>query len=264
MSLPLDPIIEVTGVQNAFGSHVVHHDLNLQVMRGEVLGLVGGSGSGKSVLMNTILGLREPQAGTVRVLGTDIASASPCALIALSRRWGVLFQNGALFSALSVRENVKAPMREHTDLSDRLMNELADLRISLAGLEPDAGAKLPAELSGGMRKRAALARALALDPELLFLDEPTAGLDPIAAAAFDELILELKATLGLTVFMVTHDLDSLHTICDRVAVLADQKVEIVAPINELLRSNHPWVKEYFHGPRGRAALGGNGQMGIGA
>ncbi|PHR59221.1 MAG: ABC transporter ATP-binding protein [Robiginitomaculum sp.] len=253
MTSSTEPVIEVRGVENAFGRHVVHKNLDLTMMRGEVLGLVGGSGTGKTVLMNTILGLRKPQAGSVQVLGTDITRSSQRELIKLSRRWGVLFQNGALFSSLSVRENVKAPMREHANLPNSLMNELADLRISLAGLEPEAGAKLPSELSGGMRKRAALARALAMDPELLFLDEPTAGLDPIGAAAFDELILDLKQTLGLSVFMVTHDLDSLHTICDRVAVLADQKVEIIAPIDELLRSPHPWVHEYFHGPRGRAA-----------
>lgn len=247
------PIIEVRSVRNAFGSHVVHEHLDLSVYTGEVLGVVGGSGTGKSVLMNTILGLRKAQGGSVQVFGTQIITASQRTLSDLSRRWGVLFQNGALFSSLSVRENVKAPMREHSDLSNRMMNELADLRISLVGLEPEAGAKLPSQLSGGMRKRAALARALALDPELLFLDEPTAGLDPIGAAAFDQLILELKHTLGLTVFMITHDLDSLHTICDRVGVLADRKMEIVAPIDQVLVSKHPWVHEYFHGPRGRAA-----------
>ncbi|VAV96632.1 ABC transporter, ATP-binding protein (cluster 9, phospholipid) [hydrothermal vent metagenome] len=255
MSTQPVPIIAAKGVRNAFGSHVVHDNLQLDVMTGEVLGLVGGSGTGKSVLMNTFLGLRQAQAGEIKVLGVDITKANHRTRIKLSRRWGVLFQNGALFSSLSVRENVKAPMREHADLPEALMNELADLRISLAGLEPEAGAKLPSELSGGMRKRAALARALALDPELLFLDEPTAGLDPIGAAAFDQLILELKQTLGLTVFMVTHDLDSLRTICDRVAVLADQKVEIVAPIRDLLKSTHPWVQEYFHGPRGSIAFG---------
>jgi len=251
-----DFIIEVTNVRNAFGDHVVHDGLNLSVVSGEVLGLVGGSGSGKSVLMNTILGLRKPQAGQITVLGEDITRTSSRKMVELSRNWGVLFQNGALFSALSVRENVKAPMREHTKLSNAMMNELADLRISLAGLKPEDGFKLPSELSGGMRKRAALARALSLDPKILFLDEPTAGLDPIGAAAFDELILDLKNTLGLTVFMVTHDLDSLYTICDRIAVLADKKMEIVAPIDELLRSSHPWVHEYFHGVRGRALSGG--------
>lgn len=248
-----ESVIEVRGLRNAFGSHVVHDNLDMDVYRGEVLGLVGGSGTGKSVLMNAILGLRRAQAGTIKVFGTDIATAGPRVINELSRRWGVLFQNGALFSSLTVRENVKAPMREHTKLRDPVMNDLADLRISLAGLEPEAGAKYPSELSGGMRKRAALARALALDPELLFLDEPTSGLDPIGAAAFDQLILELKDQLGLTVFMVTHDLDSLHTICDRVAVLADKKVAMVDTIDVLMQSSHPWVNEYFNGPRGRAA-----------
>ncbi len=251
-----ETIIEVKNLRNAFGDHVVHDGLDLVVLRGEVLGLVGGSGTGKSVLMNTILGLRKPQGGQISVLGSDITSASSRDIVALSKNWGVLFQNGALFSSLSVRENVKAPMREHTSLSNSMMNELADLRISLAGLEPEAGALFPSELSGGMRKRAALARALALDPQILFLDEPTAGLDPIGAASFDDLILELKNKLGLTVFMVTHDLDSLYTICDRIAVLAEKKMEIVAPIAELLQSAHPWVHAYFHGPRGRAAAGG--------
>lgn len=246
-------VIKVRSLRNAFGGHVVHDNLDLEVMQGEVLGLVGGSGTGKSVLMNAILGLRRPQAGSIKVFGTDIATAGPRVMNRLSQRWGVLFQNGALFSSLTVRENVKVPMREHTKLNDRMMNELADMRISLAGLEPEAGAKYPSELSGGMRKRAALARALALDPELLFLDEPTSGLDPIGAAAFDHLILELKEQLDLTVFMVTHDLDSLHTICDRVAVLADQKVAMVDTIDILMQSSHPWVNEYFNGPRGRAA-----------
>jgi phospholipid/cholesterol/gamma-HCH transport system ATP-binding protein len=246
-------IIEIRSLRNAFGSHVVHENLDLDVYTGEVLGVVGGSGTGKSVLMNTILNLRHAQNGSIKVFDTEITTASQQTISELSRHWGVLFQHGALFSSLNVRENVKVPMREHTDLSDSMMNELADLRISLAGLDPDAGAKYPSELSGGMVKRAALARALSLDPQLLFLDEPTSGLDPIGAAAFDELILELKETLGLTVFMITHDLDSLHTICDRVAVLADRKIEIVAPIDQLLHCQHPWVREYFHGPRGRAA-----------
>ncbi|MCF6293150.1 MAG: ABC transporter ATP-binding protein [Robiginitomaculum sp.] len=250
-----ETIIEIRSLRNSFGSHVVHENLDLDVYTGEVLGVVGGSGTGKSVLMNTILNLRHAQNGSIQVFGTEITTAGQQTISKLSRHWGVLFQHGALFSSLNVRENVKAPMREHTDLSDSMMNELADLRISLAGLDPDAGAKYPSELSGGMVKRAALARALSLDPQLLFLDEPTSGLDPISAAAFDELILELKETLGLTVFMITHDLDSLHTICDRVAVLADRKIEIVAPIDQLLHCSHPWVQEYFHGPRGRAALG---------
>ncbi len=247
-------IIEVRNLLNAFGKHVVHDDLNLDVHRGEVLGLVGGSGTGKSVLMNTILGLRSPQGGSVEVLGQNTQSAR--SRQGLESHWGVLFQNGALFSSLTVKENVLLPLREHTNLPEKLMSELADLKIILSGLEPEAGSKHPSELSGGMLKRAALARALALDPELLFLDEPTSGLDPISAAAFDELITGLQSTLDLTVFMVTHDLDSLYAICDRVAVLADKKVEIVAPIAEVLRSTHPWIQSYFHGTRSRAAAGG--------
>lgn len=246
-------IIEVRDLTNAFGKHVVHQNLNLDVYRGEVLGLVGGSGTGKSVLMNTILGLRTPQGGRVEVLGQSTHSAK--SRQGLESHWGVLFQNGALFSSLTVKENVLIPLREHTHLPEKLMSELADLKIILSGLEPEAGAKKPAELSGGMLKRAALARALALDPQLLFLDEPTSGLDPISAAAFDELISDLQSTLDLTVFMVTHDLDSLYAICDRIAVLADKQVEIVAPMAEVLRSPHPWIQSYFHGARSRAAAG---------
>ena len=249
-----ETVIEVRDLTNAFGTHVVHQNLNLDVYRGEVLGLVGGSGTGKSVLMNTILGLRRPQGGSIHVLGHDTQHASTRR--GLESRWGVLFQNGALFSSLTVKENVLLPLREHTRLSEKLMSELADMKINLAGLEAEAGAKKPSELSGGMLKRAALARALALDPELLFFDEPTSGLDPISAAAFDDLIADLQSTLDLTVFMVTHDLDSLYAICDRIAVLADKKVEIVAPMEEVLKSEHPWIRSYFHGKRGRdAAIG---------
>ncbi len=244
-----ETVIEVRNLTNAFGTHVVHKNLDLDVYRGEVIGLVGGSGTGKSVLMNTILGLRSPQGGSVTVLGHDTQSAR--GRQGLESRWGVLFQNGALFSSLTVKENVLLPLREHTRLPEKLMSELADMKIILAGLEPEAGAKRPSELSGGMLKRAALARALALDPELLFFDEPTSGLDPISAAAFDDLIAQLQSTLDLTVFMITHDLDSLYAICDRVAVLADKKVEIVAPIAEVLQSDHPWIRSYFHGKRGR-------------
>ncbi len=246
-------VIEVRGVTNAFGKHVVHQNLDLDVHRGEVLGLVGGSGTGKSVLMNTILGLRSPQGGTIEVLGHSTRSTQ--ARRGLESRWGVLFQNGALFSSLTVKENVLLPLREHTNLSETLMSELADMKIMLAGLEAEAGAKKPSELSGGMLKRAALARALALDPEIVFLDEPTSGLDPISAAAFDELIADLQSTLDLTVFMITHDLDSLYAICDRIAVLADKRVEIVAPIEDVLLSEHPWIRSYFHGKRSRAAKG---------
>lgn len=247
------PVIEVRGLVNAFGSHVVHDHLDLTVERGEVLGVVGGSGSGKSVLLNSIIGLREPQEGVIRVFGQDIERTSRRRRSAIERRWGVLFQQGALFSNLTVNENVAAPMYEHTRMTRKEITELADLKIALVGLRADAGLLKPSELSGGMRKRAGLARALALDPELLFLDEPTSGLDPIGAAAFDELIRDLSESLELTVFMITHDLDTLYEITDRVAVIADKKVVAVAPVQELEKSDHPWIREYFLGPRGRAA-----------
>jgi phospholipid/cholesterol/gamma-HCH transport system ATP-binding protein len=252
------PAIEVRGLVNAFGDHVVHDHLDLTVERGEVMGVVGGSGAGKSVLLNTIIGLRRPQAGTVRVFGQDLQRVSEREMEAIDRRWGVLFQQGALFSNLTVRDNVAAPMFEHTTFSKKEVYELADLKIALVGLRPDAGPLKPAELSGGMRKRAGLARALALDPELLFLDEPTAGLDPIGAAQFDELLKDLSESLDLTVFMVTHDLDTLYEITDRVAVIADKKVVAVGPVQELEKSDHPWIREYFLGPRGRAAAARSG------
>ncbi|MFZ4606369.1 MAG: ABC transporter ATP-binding protein [Caulobacter sp.] len=245
--------IEIIGLRSQFGDHVIHEDLNLTVNRGEVLAVVGGSGSGKSVLMNTIIGLKAPDGGTVRLFGQDIDTATRKNWTAIERRWGVLFQQGALFSSLTIRENVAAPLFEHTRLSKAEIYELADLKIALSGLPPRAGALHPSELSGGMIKRAALARALALDPQLLFLDEPTAGLDPIGAAAFDELIADLSSSLNLTVFMITHDLDTLYAITTRVAVLADKKVVAVAPVKELEHSDHPWIQEYFLGPRGRAA-----------
>jgi len=247
------PPIEVRGLVSAFGTNVIHKDLDLVVERGEVLGVVGGSGSGKSVLLNTIIGLKAPEGGSVRIFGQDIQHASRRKWSAIERRWGVLFQQGALFSSLTVKQNVAAPLHEHTDLTRREIDELAELKIALVGLPPRAGALKPAELSGGMRKRAGLARALAFDPELLFLDEPTAGLDPIGAAAFDELIADLSHSLGLTVFMITHDLDSLYTITTKVAVLADKQVVACAPVRELEHSEHPWIQEYFLGPRGRAA-----------
>lgn len=247
------PAIEVRGLRSQFGDHLVHDNLDLTVLRGEVLGIVGGSGAGKSVLLNTIIGLRDPDAGTVTVFGQELKRASRRRWSALERSWGVLFQGGALFSNLTVRENVAAPMFEHTSLSRREAHELADLKIAMVGLRPEAGSLKPAELSGGMKKRAGLARALALDPELLFLDEPTSGLDPIGAAAFDELIRDLADSLDLTVFMITHDLDSLYGITERVAVLADKRVVATAPVRELERSDHPWIREYFLGPRGRAA-----------
>ncbi|MCE3289179.1 MAG: transporter ATP-binding protein [Caulobacter sp.] len=247
------PPIEVRGLNSAFGDNVIHEDLDLVVKKGEVLGVVGGSGTGKSVLLNTIIGLKEPDGGSVKIFGQDIQHASRRKWSAIEKRWGVLFQAGALFSSLTVKENVAAPLHEHTDLTRGEIDDLAELKIALVGLPPRAGALKPSELSGGMRKRAGLARALAFDPELLFLDEPTAGLDPIGAAAFDELIIDLTRSLGLTVFMITHDLDSLYTITDRVAVLADKRVVAVEPVHTLEHSDHPWIREYFLGPRGRAA-----------
>lgn len=248
-----DPIIRVRGLTNRFGRQTVHENLDLDVRRGEILGVVGGSGSGKSVLMRSIIGLSAPQAGTISVFGEDARNDDPAAAKALRRRWGVLFQEGALFSALTVAENIQVPMREFLDLPPDLMDELAGYKVTMVGLPPDAGAKFPSQLSGGMKKRAGLARALALDPLLLFLDEPTAGLDPISAAAFDQLIKVLKETLGLTVFLITHDLDTLHAICDRVAVLAEKHVLATGTIPELLAIDHPWIQDYFGGPRGRAA-----------
>jgi phospholipid/cholesterol/gamma-HCH transport system ATP-binding protein len=250
------PPIEVRGLTSRFGDQVVHEGLNLTVPRGKVVGVVGGSGSGKTVLLNTIIGLKAPDAGSVRIFGQDIRYARRRVWTAIERRWGVLFQQGALWSNLTVKENVAAPMIEHTEMNHREIGELADLKIALAGLPPGTGALKPSELSGGMTKRAALARALALDPELLFLDEPTSGLDPISAAAFDALIEDLSDSLHLTVFMITHDLDSLYKITDQVAVIADKKVVAMAPVTELERSDHPWIKSYFHGERGRLASEG--------
>ena len=249
-----EDIIRIRGVRNQFGEQVVHDDLDLDVRSGEILGVVGGSGSGKSVLMRSIIGLRKPNAGQIEVLGVDAASDNEADRALIERNTGVLFQDGALFSSLTVGENVEVPLKEHhPELSDSLRYELALLKVKLAGLPADALDKLPSQLSGGMRKRAGLARALALVPPLLFLDEPTAGLDPIGAAAFDELTRTLQQALGLTVFLITHDLDTLYTICDRVAVLADKKVIAVATPAELEQLDHPWVQEYFNGPRGRSA-----------
>ena len=252
-----DPVIEVRGLGTRFGSHVVHDGLDLDLRRGEVLGVVGGSGTGKSVLLRSIVGLLRPAAGSVRVLGTDMLHAPPAQRRAVERRWGVMFQDGALFSSLTVRENVEVPLREQAQLTSATRAALARLRISMVGLPANAADKYPSELSGGMRKRAGLARALALDPEIVFLDEPTAGLDPIGAAAFDALIKQLQVTLGLTVFLVTHDLDTLHAICDRVAVLAERRVFVTGTMNDMLKVDQPWVHDYFHGPRARAAGIGN-------
>lgn len=248
------PIIRVRGLRTQFGSQVVHDDLDLDVRRGEILGIVGGSGTGKSVLMRTIIGLNRQRAGRIEVFGEDLDTLDAARRREIERRWGILFQDGALFSSLTVAQNIEVPLKEHLTLSRRLMDEIAALKISLVGLPAEAGAKFPSELSGGMRKRAGLARALALDPDLLFLDEPTAGLDPIGAANFDQLILTLQRTLGLTVVMVTHDLDSLHAICDRIAVLAEKRVLTIGPMSQMLAHEHPWLRDYFHGPRARAAL----------
>jgi phospholipid/cholesterol/gamma-HCH transport system ATP-binding protein len=248
------PIV-VRGLSNAFGKQVIHENLDLTVRRGEILGVVGGSGSGKSVLMRSIIGLQRPSEGSVQVFGNEVADGIDEAESRIIRpRWGVMFQGGALFSTLTVGENVEVPLRQfHPDLDDELRSQIASFKVQLSGLPEEAAYKYPSELSGGMRKRAGLARALALDPELLFLDEPTAGLDPIGAAAFDSLTRELKETLGLTVFLITHDLDTLYEICDRVAVIAEKRVIAVGTIPELLATDHPWIQEYFNGPRGRAA-----------
>lgn len=247
-------VIRVRGLVNRFGRQVVHEGLDLDVHRGEIIGVVGGSGSGKSVLMRSILALHRPNDGQIDVLGVDALSDNPDDRSHIERNTGVLFQDGALFSSLSVGENVEVPIKEHyPGIDPSLRYELSLLKVKLAGLPADALPKLPSQLSGGMRKRAALARALALDPPLLFLDEPTAGLDPIGAAAFDQLLRTLQQALGLTVFLITHDLDTLYSICDRVAVLAERRVLIAAPLAEVEDFDHPWVQEYFHGPRGRAA-----------
>lgn len=252
-------VIRLRGIRNQFGAQVVHEDLDLDVYRGEILGVVGGSGTGKSVLLRTIAGLQKPAEGTVDVLGTDVLTADEDTRQALENRWGVMFQDGALFSSLTVRENVEVPMRGVDGLDPEIRSKLADLKISMVGLQYLAGDKYPSELSGGMRKRAGLARALALDPDIVFLDEPTAGLDPIGAAAFDQLIRGLSHSLGLTVFLVTHDLDTLRATCDRIAVLAERKVLVTGTMKDMLEVDHPWVHEYFHGPRARSRVRGNGQ-----
>lgn len=251
--------IRVRGLTNRFGEQTVHEGLDLDVRRGEILGVVGGSGTGKSVLMRSIIGLQTPSEGEIWVFGQPALGLTDAgALRDVRRRWGVLFQGGALFSTLTVAENVQVPIKEYYPAySQTVLDQIAAYKVVLAGLPANAGPKYPAELSGGMVKRAALARALALDPALLFLDEPTAGLDPISAAAFDALIRELADTLGLTVLLITHDLDTLHSVCDRVAVLADRKVIAIGTIDELVATDHPWIHEYFSGPRGRTASAAN-------
>ena len=250
-----DHPIKVKGLVNRFGDNVIHEDLSLTVNKGEIIGVVGGSGTGKSVLMRSIIGLQIPQSGSIEVLGRSITDGEDDDdQVDIRSRWGVLFQGGALFSTLTVAENVEVPLKEfYPEIGEALLHEIARYKVMLSGLPEEAAAKYPSELSGGMKKRAGLARALALDPELLFLDEPTAGLDPIGAAAFDRLTKELQETLGLTVFLITHDLDTLYEICDRVAVLAERQVIAVGTIPELLATDHPWIQEYFNGPRGRAA-----------
>ena len=246
-----EAVISVRDLVVGFGGATVLDSVTLDVFRGEILGFVGGSGAGKSVLMRTIIGLLPKREGTIEVFGTDLAGLDGDERRAVERRWGVLFQQGALFSSLNVRQNVQFPMREHLDLSPRLIDEIALAKLEMVGLDPAVAEKFPAELSGGMIKRVALARALALDPDIVFLDEPTSGLDPIGAAAFDELIRTLQRTLGLSVFMVTHDLDSLHAVCDRIAVLVDGRVIAAGPIEAMVASEHPWLKSYFRGKRGR-------------
>ncbi|MGH6878019.1 MAG: ABC transporter ATP-binding protein [Rhizomicrobium sp.] len=254
---PGDVVICVRGLVNAFGDSVIHDHIDLDVHRGEVLGVVGGSGAGKSVLLRSIIGLNRPQSGSVKVFGQETAEADTEDLKGLQLRWGVLFQGGALFSSQTVAQNIEVPMRRWTHMSQELMDGLAAMKLSLVGLPPDTAQKYPSELSGGMTKRAGLARALALDPELLFLDEPTSGLDPISAGQFDELVRNLQQSLGLTVFLVTHDLDTLRAITDRIAVLVDKKIK-VGTIDTLTRDPNPWIHEYFCGVRGRAALAEHG------
>jgi phospholipid/cholesterol/gamma-HCH transport system ATP-binding protein len=246
-------VIKVRGLVNGFGDKVIHDHIDLDVYRGEVLGVVGGSGSGKSVLLRSIIGLIRPKEGKIEVFGRPADEIEGPAMRQLEMRWGVLFQEGALFSSQTAAENIQVPLREYTNMSEELMDEIACMKLGMVGLPTDTGDKYPSELSGGMKKRAGLARALALDPELLFLDEPTAGLDPISANQFDELIRQLQKALGLTVFLVTHDIDTLRAVTDRIAVLVNKKL-VIGTIAELRENDDPWIKDYFSGVRGRAAL----------
>lgn len=249
-----EAVLSVKNLTVGFGDHLVLDKLNLDIYRGEILGFVGASGSGKSVLMRTVLRLLPRRSGSIRILGADFDRTSEAERVALDMRLGVLFQHGALFSSLTVRENIQVPMREYLDLPQSMMDDLARLKIELVGLAPEAADKFPSELSGGMIKRAALARALALDPDLVFLDEPTSGLDPIGAAEFDELIAKLRDTLGLTVYMVTHDLDSLFSVCDRIAVLGQKRVLVEGSIEDMLACDDAWVQAYFQGKRARSIV----------
>ncbi len=248
-----EPIIQVCGLDNHFGRNQVHENLDLEVYRGEILGVVGGSGTGKSVLLRSIVGLHRPAGGEVRLFGRNLLALPREQRAVLEERMGVLFQNGALFSSLTVAENVALPLIEHAELSHRRAHAISAVKLALVGLPRRAGALYPSELSGGMVKRAALARALALDPAILFLDEPTSGLDPIGAAAFDHLLVTLRDALDLTVFLVTHDLDTLYTACDRVAVLSRRRVLAAGPLDRVTDIDDDWIRDYFHGPRGRAA-----------
>jgi len=251
MNVSFEHIINITHLVVQFGSTTIHDGLDLQVHSGEILAIVGASGTGKSVLLQTVIGLIKPLKGVIEIYGQEINSLPSQEVLEIRKRCGVLFQDGALFGSLTVNENIQVPLREHADLSESLLEELTALKLAMVGLDSAVGNKYPAELSGGMRKRAGLARALALDPELLFLDEPTAGLDPIGAAAFDRLILDLQRNLQLTVFMVTHDLDSIYTVSNRVAVLAEKKMLVCGTLDEVSDFDHSWVQEYFHGPRSR-------------
>ena len=251
MATANDPIISVSNLTVGFGERLVLNGLNLDVRRGEILGFVGASGAGKSVLTRTIIGLMPKRSGRIEVMGVDLDTVGEEGRREIERRWGVLFQHGALFSSLSVRENIQFPVRELMNLSDRVLDEMTYAKLTLVGLKPEVADRYPSQLSGGMIKRVALARALALDPEIVFLDEPTSGLDPIGAGDFDDLVRTLQRTLGLTVFMVTHDLDSLYTACDRIAVLGDGKVIAVGTMDDMLASRHPWLQSYFHGKRAR-------------